>query len=95
LMSVSDRRRRRGGGGREICVVVEELHTRKGDTSGLHSFDVFHSTRNQFLQVNCVHIIYVSFDDLPFSNPASFSNLTIFCCTCFIFHVDFYADWWC
>jgi hypothetical protein len=41
-------------------VVVEERHARKGETSDLHSVVVFHSMRNQFLQVNPMHIFDVS-----------------------------------
>jgi hypothetical protein len=75
LMSISDR-----WGSHEICVVDEELHVRKGETSDVHSCVVFRLMRNQFLQVNLVHIFYVSSGDLPFSNPATFSNLTVFFC---------------
>jgi hypothetical protein len=83
-MSIFDR-----WGSREICVVIEELHVHKGETSDLHSIVVFTRRGTNFLQVNPVHIFVVSSGDLPFSNPASFLNLTVFCCTHSVFHVDF------
>jgi hypothetical protein len=51
----SDRR-----GSCEIFVVVEEWHAPKGETSDIHLVAVFHSMRNQFLQVNPMHISDVS-----------------------------------